>query len=553
MTIKKLREKTVLELRELAKELGIKSPTKYNKEALIQAIEEKNDVEQQKDGANDQEPTPEREKQEVSKAKKQNTYSKEIPNRYAKIKDNIDDTVETEGPLEVLPEGFGLIKKNDNSDPIYVSGSQIQKFRLVTGDIIGGKVREAKPGEKYAALLFLEVVNGESTVDIMKRTKSLMQSADRDTSERYQISHSGILDINPDGFGFLRVNNYTQGDNDIYVAANQIRRYNLRTGDRVTGKIRMSNEGEKFDALLYIEKVNDNIPEKSVNRPKFEELIPIFPNEKINLETKKDTISTRIIDLFAPMGRGQRGMIVASPKVGKTTILKEIALGVTANHPDIELIVLLIDERPEEVTDISRSIDAEIVFSTFDLPPDNHIKVAELVLERGKRLVEEGRNVVILVDSLTRLARANNLVIEPSGRTLSGGIDPEALYFPKKFFGAARNIEKGGSLTIIATALVDTGSRMDDLIFEEFKGTGNMELHLDSNLAERRIYPAINMLKSGTRRDELLFTQAEREVNYRIRKSYTLESSVELMDKMITVFTNSESNSKLIEKILSHK
>jgi len=553
VTIKKLREKTVLELRELAKELGIKSPTKYNKEALIQAIEEKNDVEQQKDGANDQEPTPEREKQEVSKAKKQNTYSKEIPNRYAKIKDNIDDTVETEGPLEVLPEGFGLIKKNDNSDPIYVSGSQIQKFRLVTGDIIGGKVREAKPGEKYAALLFLEVVNGESTVDIMKRTKSLMQSADRDTSERYQISHSGILDINPDGFGFLRVNNYTQGDNDIYVAANQIRRYNLRTGDRVTGKIRMSNEGEKFDALLYIEKVNDNIPEKSVNRPKFEELIPIFPNEKINLETKKDTISTRIIDLFAPMGRGQRGMIVASPKVGKTTILKEIALGVTANHPDIELIVLLIDERPEEVTDISRSIDAEIVFSTFDLPPDNHIKVAELVLERGKRLVEEGRNVVILVDSLTRLARANNLVIEPSGRTLSGGIDPEALYFPKKFFGAARNIEKGGSLTIIATALVDTGSRMDDLIFEEFKGTGNMELHLDSNLAERRIYPAINMLKSGTRRDELLFTQAEREVNYRIRKSYTLESSVELMDKMITVFTNSESNSKLIEKILSHK
>jgi len=553
VTIKKLQEKTVKELRELAKELGIKSPTKYKKSDLIQAIVDQQGTSEQMDDSDEKRPAPEREKQETSKTRKQNFQSKEIPSRYAKIKDNIEDTVETEGPLEVLPEGFGLIKKDDKSDPIYVSSSQIQKFRLVTGDIIGGKVREAKPGEKYAALLFLEVVNGESTVDIMKRTKSLMQSGDRDTSERYKVSHSGILDINPDGFGFLRVSNYTQGDNDIYVAANQIRRYNLRTGDRVTGKIRMSNEGEKFDALLYIEKVNDNIPEKSVNRPKFEELIPIFPKEKINLETKKDTISTRIIDLFTPMGRGQRGMIVASPKVGKTTILKEIALGVTANHPDLELIVLLIDERPEEVTDISRSIDAEIVFSTFDLPPDNHIKVAELVLERGKRLVEEGKNVVILVDSLTRLARANNLVIEPSGRTLSGGIDPEALYFPKKFFGAARNIEKGGSLTIIATALIDTGSRMDDLIFEEFKGTGNMELHLDSNLAERRIYPAINMLKSGTRRDELLFTQAEREVNYRIRKSYTLESSVELMDKMITVFTNSESNSKLIEKILSHK
>ncbi|MEG0377629.1 MAG: transcription termination factor Rho, partial [Eubacterium sp.] len=300
----------------------------------------------------------------------------------------------------------------------------------------------------------------------------------------------------------------------------------------------------------YVEKVNGDIPEKIANRPKFERLTPIFPEERINLETNRDVISTRIIDLFSPLGKGQRGMIVAAPKAGKTTLLKEIASGITTNHPEIELIILLVDERPEEVTDMKRSIDADIVYSTFDQPPENHIKVAEIVLERGKRLVEQGKDVVILVDSLTRLTRGNNLVVQPSGRTLSGGLDPEALYFPKKFFGSARNIENGGSLTIMATALIDTGSRMDDVIFEEFKGTGNMELHLERELAERRIYPAINLNKSGTRREEKLLTEEELKVTYNIRKSYSGGSAVQLTDKVINILVRTADNKEFLKMFL---
>jgi transcription termination factor Rho len=472
--------------------------------------------------------------------------------RYAKIKDNIQDTVEIEGPVEVMPEGFGFIRRGDDL-PIYVSGSQIQKFKLVTGDVIGGKVRSPKPGEKYAAMLFLEIVNGTATTEIISRMNSLMHTEDTNDKNRYKETQCGILDINPEGFGFLRTNNYLSGEKDIYIAANQIRRYNLRTGDKIEGKIRMSGEGEKFDALLYVERVNGDLPETVTHRPKFERLTPIFPEERITLETEPDIIATRLIDLFAPVGLGQRGMIVAAPKAGKTTLLKNIALGIRTNHPSIELIILLVDERPEEVTDMKRSVDADIVYSTFDQPPENHIRVAEMVLARSKRLVEQGKDVVVLIDSLTRLTRGNNLVIDPSGRTLSGGLDPESLYFPKKFFGSARNIEHGGSLTILATALIDTGSRMDDIIYEEFKGTGNMELHLDRELSERRIFPAIDLHKSGTRREDKLLTPEELKVSYSIRKNYASASAMQLTDKIINILERTDSNRDFLGKFVSRQ
>ncbi|MGI6109372.1 MAG: transcription termination factor Rho [Bacilli bacterium] len=483
------------------------------------------------------------------------TYQKKKNDRYARIKDDITNTVQVSGKLEIRPEGYGLVA-NDGAEPpydhIYVSPSQIQKFRLRTGDILGGKVRPPKQSEKYAAMLFLEIVNGTETRQIINEMAQLMRTDQHESDARFKESHTGILDVNPDGYGFLRTDNYLPGEDDIYVAANQIRRYGLSTGDKITGKIRKSSEGEKNDALLYIEKVNGDIPETTAHRPKFENLLPVFPDDRITLETGPSPLSTRMIDLFSPMGKGQRGMIVAPPKAGKTTLLKDIAKGVTTNHPEIELIILLVDERPEEVTDMRRSIDADIVCSTFDQPAQNHLAAAQMVLERGKRLVEQGKDVVILVDSLTRLTRANNLCVEPSGRTLSGGIDPEALYFPKKFFGSARNIENGGSLTIIATALVETGSRMDDIIYEEFKGTGNMELHLERDLAQRRIYPAINLLKSGTRREDLLLNDQELRGSFAIRKTYD-SSAVQMTDKVITAMNKTHSNQEFLNRFIKQK
>lgn len=471
--------------------------------------------------------------------------------RYSKIKESATDAIQVTGPLEIKPEGFGLIQIEDIEPPfdqIYVSSSQIQKFKLNTGDMVGGKVRAPKAGEKYAAMLFLEQVNGIETSKIIQQMDNLMRNDSQVSDSRFQESHTGILDVNPDGYGFLRVKNYMPGEGDIYVASNQIRRYGLRTGDKVTGKIRKASESDKNDALLYIEKVNGEIPELIAHRPKFEKLIPVFPQEKLNLETDSETMSTRLIDLFVPLGKGQRGMIVAPPKAGKTTLLKEIAQGIRTNHPEVELIILLVDERPEEVTDMQRFIDADIVYSTFDQPPQNHLAVAEMVLERSKRLVEQGKDVVVLVDSLTRLTRANNLCVEPSGRTLSGGMDPEALYFPKKLFGSARNIENGASLTIIATALIETGSRMDDIVFEEFKGTGNMEINLERELAQRRIYPAINLQKSGTRREDLLLSNAEQKGAYAIRKLYD-SSPIQMTDKVLTAFSKTKGNEEFLSRI----
>ncbi|MDD4067204.1 MAG: transcription termination factor Rho, partial [Clostridia bacterium] len=332
------------------------------------------------------------------------------------------------------------------------------------------------------------------------------------------VDCEGVLDVMQEGYGFLRGENYLSTPKDIYVSPVQIKRFKLLTGDKVKGISRKAKEGDKFPALIYVNSVNDDALDISINRKNFDDLTPIYPNERIYLESDSKNYTMRLVDLIAPIGKGQRGMIVAQPKVGKTTILKQIANSISKNYPDIQLIVLLIDERPEEVTDMKRSINGEVIYSTFDEQPEHHVRVAEMVLERGKRLVEHKKDVVILLDSITRLARAYNLTMPSSGRTLSGGLDPASLYKPKRFFGAARNIEEGGSLTIMATALIETGSRMDDIIFEEFKGTGNMELHLDRKLSEKRIFPAIDIAKSGTRKEDLLLSKDELETMWSIRK-----------------------------------
>lgn len=541
----KLEKLTLVELRKEAQVLGLEKFSRFKKSDLIEQILKQDHLNQKKGAL--------LEKEESSKSQAGDQAKKNDRSPYHKIKDPMDNAIVVEGQLEIVPEGYGFVKNDDmvmQEDYVYISGSQIQKFKLETGDTLSGKVRPPKSGEKYSAMLFLEQVNGQRTADIIKQINSMLYVEEKKDLDRFKNNQEGILDVNPDGFGFLRTNHYLSGEDDIYVPANQIRRFNLRTGDKIAGKIKMSAENEKFDALLYVETVNGDIPEKIAQRPRFESLIPIFPDEKIRLESNQEILSTRIIDVFSPLGKGQRGLIVAPPKAGKTILLKEIANGIASNHKDIELIILLVDERPEEVTDIQRSVDADIVFSTFDQPPENHIKVVEIVLERGKRLVEQGKDVVILVDSITRMTRANNLVISPSGRTLSGGLDPEALHFPKKFFGAARNIENGGSLTILATALLDTGSRMDDVIYEEFKGTGNMELHLERELAERRIFPAINLNRSGTRREDLLLSEEELKVSYDIRRLYQGKSSYNLTDKMISILERTANNKAFLEKFL---
>ena len=359
----------------------------------------------------------------------------------------------------------------------------------------------------------------------------------------------GVLEILPDGYGFLRGENYLSTPKDIYISPIQIRRFKLDNGDKIRGVARNPKEGEKFPALIFVGEVNGDAPEKAYRRKKFDDLTPIYPNEKIQMETTSKEYAMRIIDLICPIGKGQRGMIVAQPKVGKTTLLKKIANSITINNPEIELIVLLIDERPEEVTDMKRSINGEVIYSTFDEVPEHHVKVAEMVLERAKRLIEHNKDVVILLDSITRLARAYNLTVPASGRTLSGGLDPAALHKPKKFFGAARNIENGGSLTILATALVETGSRMDDVIFEEFKGTGNMEVVLDRSLSEKRIFPPIDINKSGTRREDLLLSKEELETVYALRKALASRPQAEITEDVINQMITTPNNKELIKRL----
>ena len=390
---------------------------------------------------------------------------------------------------------------------------------------------------------------GVSGFKRLRKKDLIIEILKYETTKENLLFISGILEITSEGYGFLRVDNYTPSSDDVYVSPSQIRLFSMRTGDEILGQVRPPKDGERYFALLRVLAINLSNPELASKRPNFDELTPIYPNQRLHLETTPTNYSMRLMDILSPLGLGQRGLIVSPPKAGKTTMLKMLANAIADNHPDIEIIVLLIDERPEEVTDMQRSVNGEVISSTFDLPPENHVRVADIVLARAKSLVESGKDVVILLDSITRLARAHNLIVPPSGRTLSGGVDPAALHRPKRFFGAARKLEEQGSLTILATALVETGSRMDDVIYEEFKGTGNMELHLDRKLAERRVFPAIDIYRSGTRREELLLTPEELDATWVLRKAMGSLGTAETLDLVLDRVTNTKNNAELLELI----
>lgn len=435
--------------------------------------------------------------------------------------------VTTYNKEDLIKEIQSIFKANPDTKPLPVLEKEIS---FITQE------SELKPGTES------QVKNNERSIE----RKAIIDQLDSGESRE------GVLEVMPDGFGFLRIDNFLPSNNDIYVSPPQIRRFNLKTGDHIKGNMRIPKENEKFAALLYVTKINGDTPEVAIMRKNFEQLTPIYPIDKIKLEYLPQDPSTRIIDLLSPIGKGQRGMIVAPPKTGKTILLKKIANAIIKNHPEMHMIVLLIDERPEEVTDIQRSINGkniDVIYSTFDEQPEHHKRVTEMVLERSKRLVEQGKDLIVLLDSITRLARAYNLTTPPSGRTLSGGLDPAALHIPKKFFGAARKIEGGGSLTILATALVDTGSKMDDVIFEEFKGTGNMELTLDKRLYEKRIFPAIDVQKSGTRWEENLLTKEELEAMYKLRKLINKMHPLEATESITQMITKTKVNKDFIKAV----
>lgn len=409
-----------------------------------------------------------------------------------------------------------------------------------------------------------DLVEAMLAEDEKDKEKQMEKPAEKQTEKQAEegqdldsgVKANGILEVMPDGYGFIRCENYLPGENDVYVSPSQIRKFNLKTGDIVAGNTRIKTQAEKFSALLYISSVNGMHPSEAAKRTSFEDLTPIFPNERIRLETGKSATAMRIVDLVSPIGKGQRGMIVSPPKAGKTTLLKGVAKAVKQNNPEMHLIILLIDERPEEVTDIKEAIEGEnveVIYSTFDELPEHHKRVSEMVIERAKRLVEHKKDVMILLDSITRLARAYNLTVPPSGRTLSGGLDPAALHMPKRFFGAARNMREGGSLTILATALVDTGSKMDDVVYEEFKGTGNMELVLDRKLSEKRVFPAVDIVKSGTRREDLLLDQEEQEAVYIMRKAINGMRTDEAVESILNMFVRTRNNRDYIQLVKKTK
>ncbi len=532
-----LSKKSIADLRYIAKMMGIKSPTTLKKSELIEKIlaagensqeETAAELQQQEEKKGEPAPKPPAEK----KSRKKTVRTK-------KADKTEKQPEETKGSSSANSEGEpkkktrGRPSKKKNSLPKEESEVQATEPRETD-------VQEEQPLAEVSS----ERPQEEAPVEISgeaEKQKKTKFSDDREVE--------GILDIVSDNYGFLRVENYVASNRDIYVPMVQIKRFNLKTGDKVRGKSRFQKDTEKYQALYYVTGVNDGPPDSARRRRPFETLTPIFPDEKLKLERDSKEFSTRLIDLMAPIGKGQRGMIVSPPKAGKTVLLKQIAHSVTANYPDVHLMVLLIDERPEEVTDMRESVEGEVISSTFDELPERHVKVAEMVLERAQRLVEAGKDVVILMDSLTRLARAYNLTIPPTGRTLSGGIDPGALHKPKKFFGAARNIRGGGSLTIVATALVDTGSKMDDVIFEEFKGTGNMELHLDRKLSEKRIFPAIDVNKSGTRREDLLLTEKELNSVFAIRKALSNMGTADVTEILINQMQKCDTNEKFVESV----
>ena len=455
-------------------------------------------------------------------------------------------------------KNISKLKKSELIEELVkITPNKIEKNGVILTEKIAPKNRNIE-----ASIHIEENVNNEAYVSNSRDRYNVTEEDKEEKKERLKVminesnSSKGVLEIQENNsFGFLRCNNYLTGENDIYVSPSQIRRFNLRTGDEVEGKVREAKDGEKFKALLFVEKVNGESPDKAIGRKNFENLTPIYPNERLHLETDNGRdLSSRLMDFMCPIGKGQRGIIVAPPKAGKTTLLKRIAQNISKNYPDIKLIVLLIDERPEEVTDMKRSINGDVIYSTFDEEPQNHAKVSQMVLERAKRMVEQGKDVVILMDSITRLSRAYNLTITPTGRTLSGGLDPGALLMPKKFFGSARNVEEGGSLTILATALVETGSRMDDMIFEEFKGTGNMEVHLDRRLQERRIFPAIDIYKSGTRKEDLLLSDEEKEVAFAIRRNMNRDGNIEsITETLINMLSKTKNNKEFMELFIKNE
>ncbi|MCR5674799.1 MAG: transcription termination factor Rho [Lachnospiraceae bacterium] len=408
--------------------------------------------------------------------------------------------------------------------------------------------RQAEPAKQAAQAS----AQGRASAEGTEQASANEVAAEKSELDSGMEAH-GILEVMPDGYGFIRSANYLPGENDVYVAPSQIRRFNLKTGDILVGNTRVKTQGEKFSALLYVKSVNGYHPEEASRRRNFEDMTPIFPDEKLRLERPGASIAMRIMDLICPVGKGQRGMIVSPPKAGKTTLLKDVAKSVKANNPDIHMIILLIDERPEEVTDIKETIEGpnvEVIYSTFDETPEHHRRVSEMVIERAKRLVEHGRDVMILLDSITRLTRAYNLVVTPSGRTLSGGLDPAALHMPKRFFGAARNMREGGSLTILATALIETGSKMDDVVYEEFKGTGNMEMILNRKLQERRVFPAIDIPKSSTRREDLLLSRPEQDAVSIMRKGFNGMKGDDAVDQIINLFSRTRTNPEFVNMIL---
>ncbi len=411
-------------------------------------------------------------------------------------------------------------------------------------------VSTMRKNEIVKRLLELKVGQNDEGLKPCEEEKSLSEEKGERKKSENIFKVQGFLEVHPDGFGFLRFDNYESSAQDIYVSNTQIRRFNLKTGDEIIGDARTNGENERQAPLLYIHKINGDSVDACFKRKPFDTLTPIYPNKRLHLETESSGFAMRLIDLIAPIGYGQRGLLVSPPKAGKTTLLKNIAQSITKNHPDAKLIVLLIDERPEEVTDMKRSIDGEVIYSTFDETPEHHVKIAELVFERAQRLVEHKKDVVILLDSLTRLARAYNLTLPSSGKTLSGGLDPCALHKPKRFFGAARNIEEGGSLTILATALVETGSRMDEVIFEEFKGTGNMEVRLDRQLQEKRVFPAIDIAKSGTRREESLLSSDEIAAVWAVRKALNKNTTVDVTEEILNKLTRTKNNKDFVLKIL---
>lgn len=422
------------------------------------------------------------------------------------------------------------------------------------------KARELKGVSTMKKAEIIELMLAEDEKDKAKEVKEEIKTEKAGVTDIEQLDSGmmahGILEVMPDGYGFIRSANYLPGENDVYVAPSQIRRFGLKTGDIITGNTRVKTMQEKFSALLYVTKINGVHPSVAAERANFEDLTPIFPDERLRLENGKSSVAMRIMDLLSPIGKGQRGMIVSPPKAGKTTLLKQVAQAVLKNNPEMHLLILLIDERPEEVTDIKEAIignNVEVIYSTFDELPEHHKRVSEMVIERAKRLVEHGKDVMILLDSITRLARAYNLTVPPSGRTLSGGLDPAALHMPKRFFGAARNMREGGSLTILATALVDTGSKMDDVVYEEFKGTGNMELVLDRKLQEKRVFPAIDIPKSGTRREDLLLTPEEQEATYIMRKALNGMKADESVDTILNLFARTQDNNEVVQQVKKMK